>query len=154
MTVSTSSSSAYPLISSSVLKCVVTDPKSSDLCSEATDSERLSFIPCRSSSLADSSVTGGNTRDIPAEENLRNAGVDDVDGDIVWSSSGRDSILAGLVSSCCVISWSNSSVGAEDLRENMNHVNPAKRDDEMKNNDVNKAKAMIRWEYINHLQSV
>jgi hypothetical protein len=104
--------------------------------------------------LADSSVTGGNTRDIPAEENLRNAGVDDVDGDIVWSSSGRDSILAGLVSSCCVISWSNSSVGAEDLRENMNHVNPAKRDDEMKNNDVNKAKAMIRWEYINHLQSV
>lgn len=144
MTVSTSSSSAYPLISSSVLRCVVTDPRSSDLCSEATDSERLGFIPCRSSSLADSSVTGGNIRDVSVEENLENAGVDDVNGDIARSSSGRGSILAGLLSSSCVISCCNSSVGAEDLKENMNHVNPAKRDDEVKNSDVNKAKAMIR----------
>ena len=72
-----------------------------------------------------------------------NAGVDDVNGDIVRSSLGRGSILAGLLSSC-VISCCNSSGGAEDFKENKNHVNPAKRDDEVKNSDVNKAKAMIR----------
>ena len=32
----------------------------------------------------------------------------------------------------------------EDRCENMNHVNPAKREDEMKNKDVNNVNAMIR----------
>jgi len=39
-------------------------------------------------------------------------------------------------------------------KEKMNQVKPAKRDDEMKNKDVNSANAMMRWEYINHLISV
>jgi len=43
-----------------------------------------------------------------------------------------------------VISWCNSSAPADDLSENMNHVNPAKRDDEIKNNEVNKANAIMR----------
>jgi len=39
-------------------------------------------------------------------------------------------------------------------KEKMNQVKPAKRDDEMKNKDVNSANAMMRWEYMNHLMDV
>jgi len=39
-------------------------------------------------------------------------------------------------------------------KENINQAKPAKRDDEMKNKDVNSANAIMRWEYINHLMSV
>lgn len=42
----------------------------------------------------------------------------------------------------------------EARKEKINHVKPAKRDDEMKNKEVKRAKAMIRWEYINHLMDV
>jgi len=124
---------------------VLAELRSSDLCSdEPIESERLGCILCRCSSFVDS-VTGGKIR-IPAVEVIRvNTGVEMVDGETVSSSSsGGASILAGFVSFSCVISWCNSSAPADDLSENMNHVNPAKRDDEMKNNEVNKANAMMR----------
>ena len=42
----------------------------------------------------------------------------------------------------------------EARKEKINQVKPAKRDDEMKNKEVKRAKAMMRWEYMNHLMDV
>ena len=76
------------------------------------------------------------------------AGRDDTDDEMVKSSSktsGFDAFSSeGRVVIVPLCGSSGFGEVFEECKETMNHVNPANKDDEMKNNDVNKVNAMMR----------
>ena len=84
---------------------------------------------------------------VPDDEQLVKPGRDDTDGEIVESSS--TSALDGFSSEGRVVIvplCKSSGLGevVEECKCNMNQVNPANSDDEMKNKDVNNINATMR----------